>query len=110
LQVLQFFGVSDKWRVFFTKFLQAPLKFIEDGSSAEPRLRRRGTPGSHTLSDVMGESVLFCLDFAVNQATDGALLHRLYDDVWFWNKDYEKCAKAWECVTRFTQIMGVVVS
>jgi hypothetical protein len=110
LQVLQFFGVSDKWRAFFTKFLQAPLKFIEDGSSAEPRLRRRGTPGSHTLSDVMGESVLFCLDFAVNQATDGALLHRLYDDVWFWNKDYEKCAKAWECVIRFTQIMGVMVS
>lgn len=110
LQVLQFFGVSDKWRAFFTKFLQAPLKFIEDGSSVEPRLRRRGTPGSHTLSDVMGESVLFCLDFAVNQATDGALLHRLYDDVWFWNKDYEKCAKAWACVTRFTQIMGVVVS
>jgi hypothetical protein len=106
-QILEFFGVSEKWRSFFTKFLQAPLKFMDDGPSAEPRLRRRGTPGSHTLSDVLGESVLFCLDFAINQATDGALNHRLYDDVWFWNKDYEKCAKAWESLTQFVNIMGV---
>jgi hypothetical protein len=110
LQVLEFFGVSEKWRAFFTKFLQAPLKFMDDGPSAEPRLRRRGTPGSHALSDMLGETVLFCLDFSVNQATDGALLHRLYDDVWFWNKDYETCVKAWECVTHFTGIMGVKVS
>jgi hypothetical protein len=109
LQVLDFFGVSERWKTFFTKFLQAPLKFMEDGPSAEARLRRRGTPGSHTLSDVLGESVLFCLDFAVNQATDGALLHRLYDDVWFWSKDYEKCVKAWESVSQFTRIMGVEV-
>jgi hypothetical protein len=110
LQVLEFFGVSEKWRAFFTKFLQAPLKFKDDGPSAEPRLRRRGTPASHALSDVLGETVLFCLDFSVNQVTDGALLHRLYDDLWFWNKDYETCAKAWACVTEFTGIMGVKVS
>lgn len=107
LQVLEFFGVSDKWRAFFTRFLAAPLKFMDDGPSAEPRLRKRGTPGSHTLSDVLGESVLFCLDFAINQATDGALLHRLYDDVWFWDSNYETCAKAWSSVTHFTSIMGV---
>jgi hypothetical protein len=107
LQVLEFFGVSDKWRTFFTKFLAAPLKFMDDGPSAEPRLRKRGTPGSHTLSDVLGESVLFCLDFAVNQNTSGALLHRLYDDVWFWNPDYETCVKAWESVAQFTQVTGV---
>jgi hypothetical protein len=109
LQVLDFFGVSDKWRAFFTKFLQAPLKFIDDGPSAEPRLRRRGTPDSHVLSDVLSETVLFCLDFSINQATEGALPHRLYDEVWFWNKDYDTCAKAWACVTRFTEVMGVKV-
>ncbi|KAF2833078.1 hypothetical protein CC86DRAFT_338215 [Ophiobolus disseminans] len=107
LQVLEFFGVSDKWTTFFTKFLKAPLKFMEDGPSTEPRLRQRGIPVSHALSDMLGESVLFCLDFAINQATDGALLHRLYDDVWFWNKDYETCAQAWETVTEFTKVMGV---
>jgi ribosomal protein L12E/L44/L45/RPP1/RPP2 len=110
LQVLEFFGVSEKWRAFFTKFLQVPLKFIDDSPSTEPRLRRRGTPESHTLSDMLGETVLFCLDFSVNQATGGALSHRLFDDVWFWNKDYETCAKAWACVTQFTETMGVKVS
>lgn len=109
LQVLEFFGVSDKWRTFFTKFLEAPLKFMEDEQSAEPRLRRRGTPGSHALSDMFGETVLFCLDFAVNQVTDGSFVHRLYDDLWFWNKDYEKVTKAWETVTDFTKVMGVEV-
>lgn len=109
LSILEFFGVSKKWRKFFQKFLQAPLKFTDDQSS-EPRLRRRGTPGSHTLSDMLGETVLFCLDFGVNQATNGALLHRLYDDVWFFNKDYEKCVKAWISILRFTEATGVKVS
>ncbi|CAO2650340.1 Nn.00g016320.m01.CDS01 [Neocucurbitaria sp. VM-36] len=106
LSILEFLGVSGKWSKFFQKFLQAPLKFTDDQSS-EPRLRRRGTPGSHALSDMLGEVVLFCLDFGVNQATDGALLHRLYDDVWFFNKDYEKCVNAWASVLKFTAATGV---
>lgn len=92
LTMLDFFGVSAKWRSFFETFLEAPLKFAED--TDKPRLRRRGTPDSYSLSDVFGEVILFCMDFAVNQNCNGALLHRLYDDVWFWNKDYETCATA----------------
>ena len=107
LSVLQFFGVGADWIKFFLKFLQAPLKFVDDES--EPRLRRRGTPGSHSLSDVFGEAVLFCLDFSVNEATEGALLHRLYDDVWFWNKDYAKCTKAWSSILEFAKVTGVEV-
>jgi hypothetical protein len=110
LEVLNFFGVSERWKAFFTKFLQAPLKFMEDAPSTKARLRQRGTPGSHALSDMLAETTLFCMDFAVNQVTDGALLHRLYDDVWFWSNDQEKSIKAWESVTRFTNIMGVEVS
>lgn len=109
LAVLEFFGVSPKWKNFFKAFLQAPLKFVDDDTSVEPRLRRRGTPGSHALSDVFGEVVLFCLDFAVNQKTEGGLLHRMYDDVWFWNRDYEKCASAWESVLEFAQVTAVQV-
>ncbi|KAI8941316.1 hypothetical protein NX059_012541 [Plenodomus lindquistii] len=107
LTVLDFFGVSNKWQIFFTKFLQAPLKFADDESAPRPRLR--GAPGSHSLSDVLGEVVLFTLDYKVNQATDGGLLHRLYDDLWFWNKDYEKCAKAWASIQEFEKISGVIV-
>lgn len=108
LSILEFFGVGETWRRFFLKFLQAPLKFTDDQS--EPRLRRRGTPGSHSLSDVLGEAVLFCLDYKVNQVTEGALLHRLYDDVWFWNKDYSKCTRAWASIVEFADITGVEVS
>ncbi|EUC47463.1 hypothetical protein COCMIDRAFT_90146 [Bipolaris oryzae ATCC 44560] len=104
--VLEFLGVSKKWRDFFEKYLQAPLKFADDPSS-EPRLRRRGMPSSHTLSDVLGETVLFCLDFAVNQATGGPDLYRLGDDVWFWNKNYETCVSAWASILKFTEVMGV---
>jgi hypothetical protein len=108
LTVLEFLGVSTKWQKFFKTFLQAPLKFKDDTSGA-PRLRRRGTPGSHALSDVFGEVVLACLDFAVNQATDGGMLYRLYDDIWFWSKDYEQCVKAWATVEQFTAAMHVEV-
>lgn len=109
LAVLKFFGVSQKWLSFFSTFLKAPLKFAEDDASAEPRLRRRGAPGSYALSDMLGETVFFCLDFAVNRATNGAMIHRLYDDVWFWNRDYEKCAEAWSAVNAFADVMGVEV-
>ncbi len=62
------------------------------------------------MSDVLGETALFCLDFAVNQATNGGLLHRLYDDLWFWNKDYEKCVSAWESIVKFTEVTVTEVS
>ncbi|KAJ4380637.1 hypothetical protein N0V86_003996 [Didymella sp. IMI 355093] len=109
LTVLDFFGVSGKWRKFFRTFLEAPLRFAEDDETTEPRLRRRGVPDSHSLSDVFGEVVLFCMDFAVNQGCNGALLHRLYDDVWFWNKDYETCATAWARIREFSKITGTQI-
>jgi hypothetical protein len=108
LTVLEFLGVSKKWRAFFKTFLQAPLKFTDDEGAA-PRLRRRGMPGSHALSDVFGECVFACLDYSVNQATAGGMLHRLYDDIWFWSKDYETCTQAWASVVQFTEVMGVQV-
>ncbi|KAJ8115644.1 hypothetical protein OPT61_g2756 [Boeremia exigua] len=109
LTVFDFFGVSKRWQNFFRTYLEAPLKFSDDDQSVEPRLRRRGTPGSHALSDVFGEVVLFCLDISVNQNTEGALLHRLYDDVWFWSKDYEICTAAWASVRKFAEVTGTQI-
>lgn len=109
LAVLEFFGVGAKWRTFFETFLQAPLKFADEGGASSPRLRRRDTPGSHALSDVFGEVVLACLDFSVNQATGGEMMYRLYDDIWFWSKDYGECVKAWDCVRDFAAAMHVEV-
>lgn len=108
--VLTFLGVSEKWLSFFRKFLEAPLKFISDGDDAQPRIRKRGVPGSHTLSDVLGEVILFCMDFSVNQNTEGGQLYRMQDDFWFWSPDHDKCVKAWSTITRFAEIAGVTLN
>lgn len=105
--VLSFFGLSDKWLGFFKTFMEAPLKFVEDGSSASTRVRKRGVPGAHALSSVCGEVVLFCLDYSVNQRTDGAQLYRMHDDFWVWSPSHKTVVKAWQAVTAFSDIMGV---
>jgi hypothetical protein len=104
--VLSFFGVSNKWLDFFMKFLQAPLKFLLDDSIVQPRVRKRGVPESHVLSDVFGEAVLFCLDFSVNQVTGGGQLHRMHDEFWFWSSSHETCIRAWTAVQNFGQAIG----
>ncbi|KAJ5382452.1 reverse transcriptase [Penicillium concentricum] len=106
LAVLKFFGVSDRWLQFFVLFLEAPLKFSQDGPDATIQVRKRGLPISHTLADCLGESVLFCMDYGVNQATDGGFLYRLHDDFWFWGAE-NTCVKAWQAMEQFTQVMGL---
>ncbi|KKK15985.1 hypothetical protein P175DRAFT_0503239 [Aspergillus ochraceoroseus IBT 24754] len=110
LTVLSFLGVSKKWTSFFERFLRAPLKFVDDNNHAEPRFRQRGTPESHVLSEVFGETILFCLDFLVNKETDGQLLWRVHDDLWFWSSDEQACVKAWQAIEKFNEIMGVSLS
>lgn len=104
LAVLSFFGVSKKWLGFFQRFLEAPLRFTDE--TAEPRTRKRGTPGAHALSDMFGEVVMFILDFAVNQKTGGALLYRVFDDFWFWSRDVGRAVDAWKEIERFTKTIG----
>ncbi|KAJ6014681.1 hypothetical protein N7540_009272 [Penicillium herquei] len=109
LAVLSFLGVSEKWLSFFEKFLAAPLKFLDE-PDAEPRTRRRGTPGSHVLSEVFGETALFCLDLMINKECDGELLWRINDDMWFWSHDQKTCVTAWKAIQRFSEIMGIPIS
>jgi hypothetical protein len=108
--VLAFLGVSEKWLSFFRKFLEAPLKFVSDGEAGQPQIRKRGVPGSHTLSDVLGEAILFCMDFSVNQSTEGAQLHRMHDDFWIWSSSHKTCVKAWSAITEFANTMGVTLN
>lgn len=107
--IMSFFGVSKKWLGFFAKFLEAPLQFLSDDPSTPPRTRRRGTPASHVLSDVFGEVTLFCLDFAVNQATNGSTLYRLFDDVWFWNRSHATATAAWTALQTFARATGTEI-
>lgn len=106
LTVLDYFGVPEMWLNFFKVFLEAPLKFVQDGPNAPTHVRKRGVPMSHTLSDCFGESVLFCMDYAVNQHTEGGILYRLHDDFWFWGTE-DTCEQAWLGMVRFAQVMGL---
>jgi hypothetical protein len=108
--VLSFFKLSKKWLGFFHRFLEAPLKFIEDGPSASTRPRKRGVPGAHALSSVFGEAILFCMDYAVNQHTNGAQLYRMHDDFWIWSSNHETVVKGWEAITKFADVMGVTLN
>lgn len=105
--VLRFFGLSEKWLDFFRKFLEAPLKFVADGISADTRVRKRGVPGAHALSMVCGEVILFCLDYSVNQNTGGAQLYRMHDDFWVWSSSHQIVVKAWQTITRFRDVFGL---
>lgn len=104
--VLKFFKVSDRWIDFFRRALEAPMKFVEDGPDAQVRTRKRGTPISGPLSDMLGEVVLFCLDFAFNSRTGGGRLYRLHDDIWFWGQE-KTCVSGWAVMTEFAELMGL---
>jgi hypothetical protein len=108
--IVVLFGFSETWRKFFQSYLEAPLKFLDDDESTPARTRRRGTPGSHALSEVFGEVTLFVLDFAVNQTTTGSFLWRLHDDFWFWSPDQKLCVKAWKAVTEFAEATGTNIN
>lgn len=104
--VLDFFGVDRDWQGFFRRVLEAPMRFKDDLEDAPLRYRKRGTPMCTPLADVFGESLLFCLDFAVNQKADGAKLYRLHDDMWLFG-GVETCVKAWQVATEFAAIVGL---
>lgn len=109
LALFEFFHVPPKWIAFFQKFMQPTLQVEEEGVYGEPKKRVRGIPISHTLSTVFGELLLFVLDFAVNQETQGCNIYRFFDDIHFWGQP-ESCAKAWNTIQNFTHIMGLALN
>ncbi|OAL36610.1 hypothetical protein AYO20_04226 [Fonsecaea nubica] len=103
--VLKFFGVGSTWLDFFRTFLQAPMRFEQDGPNGQYHVRQRGVPMSHALSDVFGEVILFAMDYAVNKATQ-TYLYRLHDDFWFWGTE-EVCLRGWDAMSTFASVMGL---
>ncbi|KAF8631029.1 hypothetical protein AX15_002640 [Amanita polypyramis BW_CC] len=107
LTVLEFFGVTTKWLNFFKKWLAAPLRFTDGSDNGEVRVRKCGTPFNYTLSTLCGEAVLFVMDFAVNQASDGLRLYRLHDDLWLFDSDASRCARAWKEMNNYANLVGL---
>ncbi|MCJ1395567.1 hypothetical protein MMC18_008453 [Xylographa bjoerkii] len=103
---LEYFGMELIWIDFFRKFLEAPLRFIHDGPEGQVRIRKRGVPMSHALSDVFGEVTLFHLDHAIYHATEGVALYRMHDDILFWSNE-KACIKAWTTLKTFAVDIGL---
>ncbi|KAK6219791.1 hypothetical protein QIS74_05293 [Colletotrichum tabaci] len=104
--VLEFFGVDAEWIDLFRRILECPMRFAQDAPDAPAHIRRRGTPLSTPLADFVAETMLFCMDFAVNQRADGCRLYRLHDDMWLWG-GLETCVRAWETMTEFVELAGL---
>ncbi|KAJ3951645.1 hypothetical protein N0V92_011944 [Colletotrichum tropicale] len=104
--VLRFFGVRDDWISLFQRILECPLRFAQDPPGTPAQIRKRGTPLSTPLADFIAETMLFCMDFAVNQNGDGCRLYRLHDDMWLWGGQ-ETCALAWRTMSEFVEMMGL---
>lgn len=120
LTILKFFGVSQSDLQFIEAFLACPLKFTgsmksylvdpstyKSAPADSPRIRKRGTPVAHSLSVFCGEAVLFVMDYAVNQKTNGIFLYRIHDDFWFVDSQSDRCAEAWKAMNHFAKLAGL---
>ena len=104
LTVLEFFGMTKTWLDFYKTFLAAPLRLTGE---SESRIRKRGTPISYAFSVVCGEAIIFIMDFAVNQCTNGVFLYRMHDDLWLWDADVSKVARGWAEMNTYADLVGL---
>jgi hypothetical protein len=56
-----------------------------------------------------GETLLFGMDFAVNQRANGCYLYRIYDDFWFFHRDPDVCLAAWEEMQKYASLVSLVI-
>lgn len=105
-KIMEYFAFPKELVQFTKSFLDMHIQFQEDGKDGAVLTRKTGIPVSFQLTDGLSELLLFVLDFAVNQSTNGAHLYRNHDDLWFWGQP-EQCAAAWKTIRQFTEIMGL---
>lgn len=105
--VFKFMGAPQIWLNFFEKFLRAPLLFPGPDGKEKKRIRTRGSALAHRLTAVFGETMMFFMDFAVNQKADGLFLYRIHDDLWLFDKDVKPVEVAWTEIQIFAKVMGL---
>ena len=105
--VWKFLGLSDFWAEFFRKFLEPPIQMSDNSEKPERiRTRREGVQMATAFEQLFGEIVLFPLDLAINQGTDGLLLYRIHDDLWLCG-DPVRVGTGWQVMKDYNAIMGL---
>lgn len=105
--VLRFWGIPEDWLAFFKKFAEAPLR-MDPVPGQNVRRRERGIPITDAFEKLFGESVLWCMDIAVNRLTETTLI-RFHDDLWLCGEP-SKCADAWGTIQNFVQVFGLEIN
>ncbi|KAF2193488.1 hypothetical protein K469DRAFT_712250 [Zopfia rhizophila CBS 207.26] len=107
LAVLRFIGMPSLWLDVFTRFLKAPLNMgpIIRGTSDQVLIRERGLSIAHGMERLLGEIVLFFLDFTVHRET-GGYIYRHRDECFFVGNS-ENCGAAREAMVKFGDVMGL---
>ncbi|KAJ4302624.1 hypothetical protein N0V90_001513 [Kalmusia sp. IMI 367209] len=105
--VLRFWGMPEDWMAFFKKFAEAPLR-MDSTPGQDVRTRKRGIPITDAFEKLFGESVLFCMDVAVNRLSDTTLI-RFHDDLWLSGQP-STCAHAWETIQGFVKVLGLDIN
>ncbi|KAJ4372889.1 hypothetical protein N0V83_003180 [Neocucurbitaria cava] len=105
--VLRFWGVPEDWISLFRKYAEAPLRMTATPGE-NVRTRKRGIPITDAFETLFGESVLFCMDVAVNRLSDMTLI-RFHDDL-FLSGEPLQCANAWETIEGFVKVLGLDIN
>ncbi len=106
LTILRRLGLSEADLVFFQRYLAVPLALSD---SEPPAVMQRGVPMDFTLSDMLGELVMRCLERFVRQ-TVPVLIVRLRDDICLMTSEANLAVAGWDRVHAFCTACGLTVN
>jgi hypothetical protein len=105
--VLRFWGIPEDFIALFKKYAEAPLR-MSPTPGENVRTRKRGIPITDAFETLFGETVLFCMDVAVNRLSKATLI-RFHDDL-FLHGEPSETASAWEVIKDFVQLLGLDIN
>ncbi len=104
LDLLRRYGLTPAQHAFFRSFLRLPIQRDSEITPAE-----RGVPNEHVLSDVLGELILFLLDWHVQREAQVQII-RAIDDICFLTPSADEAIKAWQAVQAFCDACGLALN
>ncbi|TYZ60948.1 hypothetical protein PybrP1_008689 [[Pythium] brassicae (nom. inval.)] len=103
LACLRFLGVDDATLAIFRAYVAVPLVFP---GATHPTSMRRGLSVGRMMTMFLAELLLFVLDYQVLAET-ALPLYRMHDDIWLFDADERKVARAWREMWRVAEVLGL---